>query len=86
MKEIKESSADDTTDDDWILEYPRAEVNNQGNDEEGWVTAKRGRKQKKTNPTKLAPLITMGKDVVYKPLRQRELKAIVGDFPKDVKK
>ncbi len=86
VKEIKESSEDDTTDDDdWILEYPRSEVNIQG-EEEGWVPTKRGRKQKKTNPTKLAPLITMGKDVVYKPWSRRELKAIVGDFPKDVRK
>ena len=41
MKEIKESSDDDTTDDDWILQHSRS-VNNPENNEEGWVTAKRG--------------------------------------------
>lgn len=62
VKEIKESSDDVTTDDVLILEYPGSEVNSQ-RDKEQWVTAKRGRKQKKTNPANFAPLITMGKDV-----------------------
>lgn len=52
-------------------------------DEERWTPARNGSKQK-TKPKKLAPLITIGKYVVYTPWSLRELKAIMGDFPKDV--
>ena len=81
VREIKESS-DDSTDDDWVFEYPRNAMNNQGKEER---ILRQSRRTKKTDPEKLAPLITMGKDLVYKPWSRRELKAIVGDFPKDVR-
>lgn len=56
----------ESSDNDWILKYPRHVLSNNHETTEVWVT-KRGRKLKKTKTVKLAPLITMGNEVVYKP-------------------
>lgn len=77
-------SDDDISDDDWILKWPNFEENCQG-DEEGDTTRRKGGKNN-SKVTKLAPLITMGRDIVYKPWSRRELKEIVKDFPKDIRK
>ena len=52
----------------------------------GWTLDKPSRTRKMKNLAQLAPLITVESDFVYKRWTRRELKAIVADFPKDVRK
>lgn len=88
MKEIQEyndnNEAYDDSDEDWILYYPRSETEGNGDSAEECIKGRRIHKGS-TKSAKLAPLIAIGKEVVYKPWNRRELKEIVGDFPKDVR-